>query len=94
MIRTRHTEIRAQMVRHGMTGEDLGQKLGISGPTVSTKLCGKSPWNIDEMYYIMDLFNIPYDELHKYFPKNGISDPRNYKKLKTDVPSLPEIRAI
>lgn len=91
-ISTRYTEIRSMMVLHGMRGPDLGEKLGLSGQTVSAKLCGKSPWTVDEMYYIMDLFKIPYKELHKYFPKNGISNPRSYRKLKTDqFPTMQEL---
>lgn len=94
-IRTRHTEIRAEMVRHGMSGAEFGEKLGVSGATVSAKLCGKTPWTVDEMYYIMDLFNLPYNKLHVFFPKNGISDPHNYRKLRTDLePTLPEIMGI
>lgn len=95
MIRTRHTEIRAQMVRRGMKGPDLAGKLGVSDSTISAKLCGRTPWTVDEMYYIMDLFHIPYAELHIYFPKNGISNPRNYRRLRTDIePTLPEIMGI
>ena len=94
MIRTRHTEIRAEMVRMGINGKELAEKLGCAQTTLSAKLCGKTPWNTDEMYYLMDLFKLPLNQLHIYFPRNGISDPRNYRKLRTDVPSLPEIKAI
>ena len=96
MIRTRHTELRAEMVRNGFDGQALADLLGCSRTTVSSKLCGKSPWTSDEMYFILDIFGIPDSELGRYFPRNGISDPQSYRKLKTDLPqqSLKEIRAI
>lgn len=86
MIKTRHTELRAEMVRHGYDGRRLAEVLGISNVTLSLKLCGKSPWTSREMYILMDLFDLPYSELNRFFPKNGISDPTCYRKLPTDLP--------
>ncbi len=95
MIKTRHTEIRAEMVRHGYDGKRLAPVLGISTVTLSLKLCGKAPWTSREMYIIMDLFGLPYAELGRFFPKNGISDPTCYRQLPTDLPMFPQkIKAV
>lgn len=86
MIKTRYTELRAEMVRHGYDGRRLASVLGISNVTLSQKLCGHTPWTSREMYIIMDLFGLPYSELGRFFPKNGITDPNCYRKLPTDLP--------
>ena len=86
MIKTRHTELRAEMVRHGYDGRRLAKVLGCTPMTVSNRLTGKVPWTSREMYILMDLFDLPYSELNRFFPKNGISDPTCYRKLPTDLP--------
>ena len=86
MIKSRHTELRAEMVRNGYTGQMLADALEITTVTLSRKLCGKVPFTGREMYQIMDLFNLPYYRMHIFFPKNGISDPSCYVALPTDLP--------
>ena len=86
MIRSRHTELRAEMVRHGYDGKRLAVVLGVTPMTVSNRLTGKVPWTSKEMYFIMDLFDLPYNKLSMYFPKNGISDASCYRALPTDLP--------
>ena len=86
MIKSRHTELRAEMVRNGYNATRLASAIGCTPVTVSHRLCGKSPWTSREMYIIMDLFNLPYERLNTFFPKNGISDPNCYRALPTDIP--------
>lgn len=90
MIKTRHTELRAVMVRHGYNGQLLAEAIGVSPNTVSSSLCGKRPWTSDEMYMIMDLFHLPYSLLPVIFPKNGIQDRKCFRKLPTDLPQREE----
>jgi hypothetical protein len=94
MIKTRHTEIRAEMMRHGYDGRRLATVLDITAPTLSAKLCGHTPWTSREMYIIMDLLDLPYDKLNTYFPKNGISDVNCYRALPTDLPMQRRIKAV
>ena len=34
-------------------------------------MTGKHPWTVDEVYTIMDLLRIPYDQMAVYFPPKG-----------------------
>ena len=86
MVKTRHTELRAELLRHGYDGKSLALVLGCTPMTISNRLCGKIPWSSNEMYIIMDLLDLPYDKLNVYFPKNGISDVNCYRALPTDLP--------
>lgn len=49
--------VRAEMVRHGLTAEDLAATLGISAVSVSNKLLGKRPWTLPEAKQTVDYFN-------------------------------------
>ena len=83
------------MMRHGYDGRRLAAVLDITAPTLSAKLCAHTPWTSREMYIIMDLFGLPYSELGRFFPKNGISDPTTYRQLPTDLPMFPQkIKAV
>lgn len=85
-IKTRYTEIRAEMVRRGLDGAKMAEALGISRITYSNKLCAHIPFTSREMYTILDLFGRPDSDIALYFPRNGISDPTSYRKLPTDLP--------
>lgn len=89
MIRTRHKELRAAMVQAGFDGKRLADNIGISNVTLSSRMCGHTPWTSKEMYQIMDLLDLPHWDLNKYFPKDGISNPNCYCKLETDLPPSP-----
>ena len=90
MIKSRHTELRAVMVRHGYNGHTLAEAIGVSPNTVSSSLCGKRAWTSNEMYKIMDLFKLPYSLLPIIFPKNGIQDRKCFRKLPSDLPMRDE----
>lgn len=86
MNKTRHSELRAEMMRRGYDGNRLSNAIGITPVTLSSRLCGKSPWSIKEMYAILDLLNLDYDQMHKYFPKNGVQNYECYRALQQDLP--------
>jgi antitoxin component HigA of HigAB toxin-antitoxin module len=49
--------IRAEMVRHGLTAKYVAKELGISAVSVSHKLNGKRQWTLPEAKKIVDYFN-------------------------------------
>lgn len=64
--------IRDLMRDHDLTNELLGEMLGgLAASTISNKLNGHFPWRSDEMWKIMDLFQIPPHKFHETFPPNG-----------------------
>lgn len=85
-IRSRHTELRAEMLRRGYDGKTMAAKLAIAPATFSHKLSGQRPWDSWEIYTILDILGLPYEQMHIFFPKNGISDPTCYRALPTDLP--------
>lgn len=66
-------KLRALLTEYDMTFEELGHRIGRSYPHISNSFRGTRSWDLWEMYAIMDLFNIPYDQLNQYFPKDGIA---------------------
>ena len=69
MYRYLSGKLRQLDIRH----KDLANILDMSAASVSHRFVGRIPWSIEEMYQIMDLIKAPYDQLHIYFPKGGIS---------------------
>jgi hypothetical protein len=51
----------------------LAKKLGVTQQCISHRMTGKYPWTLTEMYAVMDLIQEPYDKLHEYFPKDGVT---------------------
>lgn len=49
--------VRAEMVRYGLTAEDLAAWLSISTVSVSNKLNNKRPWTLPEAKTIVDRLN-------------------------------------
>lgn len=66
--------IRNLMRDHDLTNKLLGELLGgLAASTISNKLNGHSPWTSDEMWKIMDLFQIPAHKFHEIFPPKGMN---------------------
>jgi len=51
----------------------LSEKLDRSISYITARMCGHADWSQRDMYTLMDLLRIPYNEMHEYFPKEGIS---------------------
>ena len=66
-----HLMLRGLMAAHGMNIEELAYQLGKSRPHINQCLLGKAQWRLDEMYGILDYFDIPHDQMHIYFPRGG-----------------------
>ena len=66
-------ELRARMMLNGDTQADLSRALLLGKTMISHKLTAKRPWTLEEMYVLLDRYQIPYDQMHIYFPKDGKS---------------------
>lgn len=56
MIRV--NKIKGLMTEHGLTITDLATKLNMAPQTLSFKLSGKSTFNADEMYLLIEILKI------------------------------------
>ena len=65
--------LRKVMAIHDMNSADIGRRLMLTQQSISNRMTGRSPWRIDEMYSLMELFGLPYDQLHIIFPPNGVA---------------------
>ena len=55
----------------GMNQSDLGYALKLSHTAISNRMIGKTPWDIDEMYHVLEICRAQPEELHIYFPPKG-----------------------
>lgn len=65
----KYTQLKVAMIEHDVDEQYLNRKLNRHVGYISAKLNDKTSWKLDEVYKICDILNIPYDEIHVYFPK-------------------------
>lgn len=65
------SKIRDLMRIYDLTNKSFAEELGISASTLSHKLNGHFPWSSDEMWQIMEMFNVPPNQFHEVFPRHG-----------------------
>ena len=51
-----------------ITQDELGYELGLCNTAVSHRMTGRTAWNIEEMYIVLDVCQAQPEELHIYFP--------------------------
>ena len=55
--------IRAELARRGLTQAALAQHLGISAAGVSDRLRGVTPWDVNELHTVAQVFDLPMRDL-------------------------------
>ena len=55
----------------GILQEDLGCALGLCGTAISHRMTGRTAWNVEEMYKVLEICRAQPEELHIYFPPKG-----------------------
>lgn len=74
----KYAKLRSLMAFMGVSQADLAYAYNDSHPGVvkypnwiSRLLCGREDWKLDVMYWVLDYFDVPHNQLAEYFPKNG-----------------------
>lgn len=70
LVKGKYTEIRKLMYGYEIDQTYLGEKIGRSQRYVSDRLTGKRPWDTNDVYAIMRLFDINPSEFPLYFPES------------------------
>lgn len=50
---------------------EVAKVLGISNVTLGQRMDGKSSWNLDEIYKLLSLLEIPVTDMHIFFPNRA-----------------------
>ena len=58
-----------ELYANGLTQVDIAQEIHRSQQYVSSRLTGKCPWNMDDVYALCDMLDIDINEIPKYFPR-------------------------
>lgn len=59
--------LKAAIVREGLTQGEFAQKIGISPNTLTSRLTGSSPFNVDEIDKACEVLNLERDEVCNIF---------------------------
>ena len=71
----KHRLLRGRMVAYDVDAKYMSDKIGIGKSTYDHSMAGYRAWTLDEVYAIMDALNVPYDQMHLFFPKDGVGKP-------------------
>lgn len=69
------SSLRKAMYVNDIQQQDLTRYLLLGVCAINQRFCGKKPWRLNEMYIMMDLLHLPYDQMHVFFPRNGQNEP-------------------
>lgn len=62
-----HSKLRGRIRELGMTEADVAQRIGITGTSFSKKMSGKNKFVQTEIKKMIDLLDIPVEEVSTYF---------------------------
>lgn len=68
----RYKYLRGRLRAMGLTDADLAKEIGMTSNAMSRRMTGRVAWSMDEMYETLRVCDAPAEELHLYFPKNGV----------------------
>ena len=68
----RYGKLRGKMRQKNNKRNYLTRKKSMTPQSVSHRMTGKTPWQMDEMYYILSMLGEPDSKLSEYFPRNGV----------------------
>ena len=64
-------EVKKKMLDKHLINIDLQETLGKSQPYVTERMKGRKCFDMDEVYILCNLLNIPLGEISKYFPPSA-----------------------
>ena len=64
-------ELKCLMVMQELRQEDLADITGKSRSYITSRMTGKSPWDMDDVYAICEAMDIDYADIPLYFPPQG-----------------------
>lgn len=66
-----YAKLRGKMAEMDVKCMALAHYIGRTANYVSKRFNNKGSWDIEEVYEIMTLLQIPHEEIFTYFPPNG-----------------------
>ena len=64
--------LKTTLFRDGIEQKYLCELMGYSQHYITERMTGRRGWSLEDIYFLMDLLNIPYDQMHIYFPKTDL----------------------
>lgn len=91
-VTKKYQRLRRRLREYDIDQKYLAELLKRSTSYVNNCFGGKGDWQMQEVYTIAKLCQIPVEEIHKYFPPDGIdikdSEPDPASKFASDLADL------
>ena len=66
-----YSKLRGRCAEYGATYKVLGQVLHLGLNAISERFCNVTPFTLPEIYKLMDFLEIPDNQMHEFFPRDG-----------------------
>lgn len=63
-------KLKCRMFEKEQTQADIAKEMGVSMTFISRRLTGKAQWELETVYKVCDILEIPYTEISVYWPKS------------------------
>lgn len=75
-MQAKYRKLRGLMYENQVLQQDIAVAINRDKRYVSDRMTGKRPFNMEDVYHICNLLEIPYDMIHIYFPPDGVEQKR------------------
>lgn len=71
-----YVRLKGLLKSFGFEQSDVAKLLDTSVSSVSRRYRAVEPWDIDQIYKLMDAIHEPYENISEFFPRGGITPPK------------------
>ena len=70
----KYSYLRERLMRLDIRYSDVARHIGKSDAYITNRMTGRYPWDMSDVYLIMDLINEPVEYIADVFPRDGINE--------------------
>lgn len=67
----KYHKLKCKMFELGISQRELAEKMNVGIAYISRRFTDKTPWELETVYAICKILEIPYTEIWSYWPVNG-----------------------
>ena len=72
-LKCKFRKLRIRMYEYGISQANLAERMGCSVTYIANRFSAKNPFSLNDIYFIIDILEIPKTEVLDYFPENGVA---------------------
>jgi hypothetical protein len=66
-----YKKLKTEMFANDIDQQYICKKLKRSQTYITQRMMGRKSWSMDDVYALIEILRIPFEQIHLYFPKGG-----------------------